>query len=85
VEGERGGSVRTVIVGGRVVIEEGVVLTVDEGKVLERIRQAALRAQDAGMAGWRRSRELEPYFAEIYRRAARAPVAVAPRVLWGHS
>jgi 5-methylthioadenosine/S-adenosylhomocysteine deaminase len=82
VYAERGASVRTVVVGGRVVVDEGSVRTVDEAKLLEDIRAGAERARVAGEPGWRRSRMLEPYFAEIYRRASRAPVGVAPRVLW---
>jgi 5-methylthioadenosine/S-adenosylhomocysteine deaminase len=82
---ERGSSVRTVIVGGRLVMEDGVIRTVDEASVLGRIREAAARARAAGAEGWRRSRQLEPYFAEIYRRAATAPVGVAPRVVGGRS
>jgi hypothetical protein len=74
--------VRTVVVGGRIVMDDGVIRTVDESKMLERIRESAARAQAAGEAGWRRSQELEPYFAEIYRRAASAPLSTPARVLW---
>ncbi|MBI4608411.1 MAG: amidohydrolase [Candidatus Rokubacteria bacterium] len=83
VYAERGASVRTVVVGGRIVMEEGTIRTVDEPKLLTAIREAAERARVAGEAGWRRSKELEPHFAEIYRRATREPVSVPPRVLWG--
>lgn len=82
VYSERGASVRTVVVGGRIVMDDGVIRTVDESKMLERIRESAARAQAAGEAGWRRSQELEPYFAEIYRRAASAPLSTPARVLW---
>jgi 5-methylthioadenosine/S-adenosylhomocysteine deaminase len=82
VYAERGGGVRTVLVGGTIVMEDGVFTTVDEPKLLAAINAAAERGRVAGEAGWRRSRELEPYFAEIYRRAAREPVAVGGRVLW---
>jgi 5-methylthioadenosine/S-adenosylhomocysteine deaminase len=83
VYSERGASVRTVVVGGRIVMDDGVIRAVDEGKMLERIRQSAARARETGEAGWRRSQELEPYFAEIYRRAAVAPLETPARVLWG--
>jgi cytosine/adenosine deaminase-related metal-dependent hydrolase len=82
VYAERGGGVRTVVIGGRIVMEDGVVTTVDEPKLLAEIRSAADRLHAAGEPGWSRSRELEPYFAEIYRRAASMPVAVSGRVLW---
>jgi len=82
VYAERGAAVRTVLVGGKIVMEDGAFTTVDEPKLLEQIRATAERARAAGEPGWRRSQELEPYFAEIYRRAAREPVAVSGRVLW---
>lgn len=82
VNSERGDSVRTVIVGGRVLMEEGSITTADEAKMLARIREAALAYKNGHEAGWRRSRELEPYFAEIYRRASAQPVRTSPRLLW---
>jgi 5-methylthioadenosine/S-adenosylhomocysteine deaminase len=82
VYSERGASVRTVLVGGRIVMEDGVIRTLDEGKVLDRIRESAARVRAAGETGWRRSQELEPYFAEIYRRASRVPLDRPARVLW---
>jgi 5-methylthioadenosine/S-adenosylhomocysteine deaminase len=85
VYAERGGGVRTVLVGGKIVMEDGVFTTVDEPKLLEQIRSTGERVRAAGEAGWRRSQELEPYFAEIYRRAAREPVPVSGRVLWSAS
>jgi cytosine/adenosine deaminase-related metal-dependent hydrolase len=82
VNSERGGSVRTVIVGGQILMEEGNITAVDEAKMLARIREAALAYKNGYEAGWRRSRELEPYFAEIYRRASAQPVRNSPRLLW---
>jgi cytosine/adenosine deaminase-related metal-dependent hydrolase len=82
VYAERGAGVRTVLVGGRIVVEDGVVTTVDEPKLLAEINATAERVRAASEPGWRRSRELEPYFAEIYRRANREPVAVTGRSLW---
>ena len=82
VYSERGASVRSVVVGGRIVMDDGVIRTVDEGKMLEKIRESAARARAANEAGWRRSQELEPYFAGIYRRASAAPVGTPARVLW---
>jgi 5-methylthioadenosine/S-adenosylhomocysteine deaminase len=82
VYAERGSGVRTVIVGGTIVMEDGAFTTVDEPKLLAEIRAAADRIRADGEPGWSRSRDLEPYFVEIYRRAAREPVTVSGRVLW---
>src|SRR5574341_2328496 len=64
VYSERGSSVRAVIVGGRILMEDGIILTVDESKILERIRASADRVRAANEAGWERSREMEPYLAD---------------------
>jgi 5-methylthioadenosine/S-adenosylhomocysteine deaminase len=82
VYAERGASVRTVIIGGRVVMDRGIITTVDEEKLLADIGAAAERAHAASASGWRRSHELQPYFTEIYRRAAAEPVPLRGRVLW---
>jgi cytosine/adenosine deaminase-related metal-dependent hydrolase len=49
---EVGSSVRTVLVGGRVVVEEGRVTTIDEEALLQEADEVGLRiAADAGRAG----------------------------------
>jgi 5-methylthioadenosine/S-adenosylhomocysteine deaminase len=69
-----GGAVALTMVAGRVVAERGNVLTVDEAAIKAEIRErsAALRrelAETAAAAG-----RLEPYYAEMYRRAAATDV-----------
>ena len=62
------GAVDTVLVDGRVVVEGGRVLTVDEAAVAAEVTQdaAAFHARNAATA--RRAAELTPYFREAYRR-----------------
>jgi cytosine/adenosine deaminase-related metal-dependent hydrolase len=46
VFGERGGSVRTVIVDGRVLVEEGRAVTIDEAAVTKEARAILARVRD---------------------------------------
>lgn len=76
---ETGGSVRDVFVGGRPVVRDGKLLTLDQRAILSEIaelapvlgaRMAALRAE---------AEELEPYYREVYRRAMARDVGFARR------
>jgi cytosine/adenosine deaminase-related metal-dependent hydrolase len=68
VYAESGASVETVIVAGEVVVDRGALTRVDERAVIEEVRgrYPEYVAQQERMESM--SRELEPYFAEMYRR-----------------
>jgi 5-methylthioadenosine/S-adenosylhomocysteine deaminase len=68
VYAENGASVETVVVNGQVVVSDRQVTRVDELEVLEEVRgrYPEYLAQQERMEAM--SRELEPYFAELYRR-----------------
>jgi cytosine/adenosine deaminase-related metal-dependent hydrolase len=71
---EDGSSVRTTIVGGRVVFEHGRIVTVDEAalKAEARALMVDYRRQLARAGG--QAERLEPYYREMYLRAARTDV-----------
>jgi cytosine/adenosine deaminase-related metal-dependent hydrolase len=71
VYAETGASVETVLVDGRIVMERGVVLTVDEERLRDQAQNAADRLRHAGTAAWQLATELTPYV----RAACRAAVA----------
>lgn len=73
---ETGASVDTVLVGGRVLLRGGRVLTVDEDRLRTRAQDAAdgLRARNG--AGFALAAELAPYLADACRAAAGAPYPV---------
>jgi 5-methylthioadenosine/S-adenosylhomocysteine deaminase len=70
VYGEEGGSVRLVLVDGRVVVRDGRVLTIDEEALRAEVRErtAAASAGGAAVADW--AERLWPYVDEMYRRCA---------------
>jgi 5-methylthioadenosine/S-adenosylhomocysteine deaminase len=69
-----GGAVAMTMVAGRIVAEGGKVLTVDEGAIKAEIREhtAALHRELATTA--EAAARLEPFYAEMYRRAAATDV-----------
>lgn len=71
---ENGSSVRTVLVDGEVVVDEGRCTRIDEEQVLAETRELA----DAFLEGHRQSESahaaFEPYFREIWERAFRTPL-----------
>jgi cytosine/adenosine deaminase-related metal-dependent hydrolase len=69
VYAENGSSVDTVLVDGRVVVEGGRVLTVDEAALAAEVSRDAAAFHARNGEGRRRAAELEPYFREMYRRA----------------
>ena len=73
---ETGASVDTVLVGGRVVVREGRVLTVDEGKLRDRAQAAADRLRARNGAGFALASTLAPYLADACRTAATTPYPV---------
>jgi hypothetical protein len=73
---EDGGSVRYTIVAGRVVYENGRVTTIDEKAVRAEARalMSSYGAQLARAGG--EARRLEPYYREMYFRAAARDVGL---------
>jgi cytosine/adenosine deaminase-related metal-dependent hydrolase len=74
VYAESGASVETVLVNGEVVVRDGRVTKVDEQAVIDEVRgrYPEYLAQQEKMEAM--SRELEPYFAEMYRRCVEREV-----------
>ncbi len=66
---ETGSSVETVLVDGRVVVEGGRVLAVDEAALADEVTHDAAVYHVRNAEGRRRAAELEPYFREMYRQA----------------
>jgi 5-methylthioadenosine/S-adenosylhomocysteine deaminase len=76
VYAETGADVTTVMVGGRVLVDHGRVLSVDEDQLRTRAQEAAdrLRAQNA--TAWTLATQLRPYVAEACRAVVAAPYPV---------
>lgn len=74
---EKGGSVETVLVDGRIVLEDGRIRTFDEEAVLAEIRDTYPRVQAKRAQAEEKSRQLVPYFREAWRRCAAEPTAVS--------
>jgi guanine deaminase len=76
VYAETGADVSTVLVGGRVVLDNGRVLTVDEDQLRLQAQEAAdrLRAQNA--TAWALAAQLRPYVAAACHAAAAFPYPV---------
>jgi hypothetical protein len=68
--------VDTVLVGGRVVVRGGRVLTVDEDKLRDRAQAAADRLRARNGAGFALAGTLAPYLADACRTAAMTPYPV---------
>jgi len=73
---ETGASVDTVLVGGRVIVRGGRVLTVDEDKLRDRAQSAADRLRARNTAGFELAASLAPYLADACRAAAATPYPV---------
>src|SRR5262245_3514325 len=76
VYAETGASVDTVLVGGRVIMQAGRVLTVDESSLRTRAQDAADRARARNAGAWQLAARLGPYIAEACRAAVAAPYPV---------
>ena len=66
---ESGTSVRTVLVDGRVVVDEGRLTTVDLGALIEEGTEIARRAVADNRAVREQYARLRPYLEEMHRRA----------------
>jgi 5-methylthioadenosine/S-adenosylhomocysteine deaminase len=67
---ESGGSVRMTMVGGRVVVEDGKVITVDEAAIRAEARDYARRFAGNQSEVNRAAAALSPYYRKMYLRAA---------------
>ena len=65
---ETGSSVRLTMVAGKVVMEDGVLLTVDEEAIKAEAREMMKEYRKEMESTWEAARKLEPYYREMYRR-----------------
>jgi guanine deaminase len=73
---ETGADVDTVLVGGRVVVRGGQVVTVNEAQLRARAQAAADRLRAENAAAWALADAIAPYLSQACRVAAAAPYAV---------
>lgn len=76
-----GGSVDTVLVDGRVVVEGGRVVSIDREGILQAFRDAYSDIIPAVRESIAQAERYRPYMDEAYHRASRVPTSVRP-VLW---
>jgi guanine deaminase len=76
VYAETGADVRTVLVGGRVVLDNGRVLTVDEERLRAQAQEAAERIRCQNVKAWALAERLAPYIAQACRAAVAQPYPV---------
>jgi guanine deaminase len=76
VYAETGADVTTVLVGGRVVLDQGRVLTADEGQLRTLAQQAADRLRAQNTTAWALAQQLRPYVAAACRAAVASPYPV---------
>ncbi|HWF49724.1 MAG TPA: amidohydrolase family protein [Solirubrobacteraceae bacterium] len=73
---ENGSSIEQVMVDGRVVVRDGVCTFVDEGAVLEELRELAPELLARHARAEEMTRVFEPAFAEIHRRCCETPLPI---------
>jgi hypothetical protein len=73
---ESGAAVDTVLVDGRIVLDRGVVTTVDEASLYRRAQEAAERVLQANVNEWALAAEITPYLRAACRSAAETPFPV---------
>jgi 5-methylthioadenosine/S-adenosylhomocysteine deaminase len=71
---ENGSSVRTVFVGGRIVVDEGRCTRFNEDDILAETRELGGRFLEQHLRTEAEHAVFEPYFREIWDRAFRAPL-----------
>jgi hypothetical protein len=76
VYAETGADVETVLVDGRVVLEQGRVLGVDEARLRAQAQEAASRLRTVNAAAWALAARLQPHVGAACRTAAQAPYPV---------
>ena len=76
VYAETGANVHTVLVNGRVAVQGGRVLTLDEAQIYARVQEAADRHRGQSAEAWAFAERLTPYLAHACRAAIAAPFPV---------
>ncbi|MBI3328551.1 MAG: amidohydrolase family protein, partial [Nitrospinae bacterium] len=76
VYAETGADVETVLIDGRMVLKQGRVLTVDEGRLRARAQQAAERVRAHNAGAWALAEQLTPYLSAACRAAVATPYPV---------
>jgi len=76
VYAETGASVETVLVDGRVVLENGRVTTLDETRIYARVQEAADRQRARSGEAWELARRLAPHVAAACRAAVAIPLSI---------
>jgi guanine deaminase len=76
VYAETGADVSTVLVGGRVVLDNGRVLTVDEERLRAQAQEAAERVRHQNKAAWGLAERLAPYVAQACQGAVATPFPI---------
>jgi cytosine/adenosine deaminase-related metal-dependent hydrolase len=76
VYSENGRSVDTVLVNGRIVMENKKILTVDEEAILDEAYDIGLSLRDEHEKAHGGAEELRPYWEEMYRRCVRQDVGM---------
>jgi 5-methylthioadenosine/S-adenosylhomocysteine deaminase len=76
VYAETGASVDTVLVDGRVVVEQGRVTTVDEDKIYARAQEAADRQREQSVQAWALAGQLAPFVGAACRAAVATPLGI---------
>jgi 5-methylthioadenosine/S-adenosylhomocysteine deaminase len=73
---ENGSSVVMTMIGGQVVYENGRILTIDEKAILAEARELIVEYRDEVTRAGAAARELEPYYKEMYFKAAARDVGL---------
>jgi 5-methylthioadenosine/S-adenosylhomocysteine deaminase len=74
---ENGSSVRMTMVAGRVVYENGRIMTVDEASIRAEARAIAARQKELLVSAQDRAGEWLPYYREMYLKAAACDVGMS--------
>jgi guanine deaminase len=76
VYAETGASVDTVIVGGRILVRDGRVLTIDESALRAKAQAAADSLRGRNAAAWKFADEMSPYISQACRPVVATPYPV---------
>jgi cytosine/adenosine deaminase-related metal-dependent hydrolase len=79
VMGESGAAVDSVMIGGRMVLERGRMLTVDEARLRVQAEEARARLADANAGALAAARALQPHVGAFCIAMASRPYEVDPR------